>query len=482
MNNCPFCKEPIESYWTYCRNCNKPLITNIDEEPNKRLFSPYDGVSYHSNDSEEDEEEYYDINVIDDESIDLELTHLEEQLTESEKLGENMGDLLLRKASLYYKKRDFPKASKNLELALENFLEEKDLINVIICHNELGLIHEETGFFDQAIYHFDRALSTLEDLSDDIKKIQVLNNLGNVYYLINDLEHSYKYYQDALNLAEKESMEVEAIKTSSNLVEVLLSLKDFDRVKKILKRNLEFFTHNDDVYGIIQTRIKYGKLYYYLGDNYYDQSYNCLTSVLALIDTIKNQISIFTKKKLEWECFLYLGHLNSLWDNDLEAEDNFLKSLEAVRTFEVQENIMEGIVLEAIAKFYSLKGEDGKAIDYYQYSNDIYQKFGDKSKIGEMKYHVATIFQDYIQDEQKAILYFEESLEIFDSLNNAKMAAEILNKLGDIYVSKQMFEQAMGYFERAKGFYDKLEDEYNKNIITEKINSLKDDNFNVSNL
>ena len=480
MNNCPFCKEPIESYWTYCRNCNKPLITNIDDDLNKRLFSPYNGISHHSTDLEE--EDHYDINIIDDESIELELTQLEDQLTESEKLGKNMGNLLLRKASLFYKKRDFPKALKNLELALENFLDEKDLLNVIICHNELGLIHEETGFFDQAIYHFDRALSTLEDLNDNIKEIQILNNLGNVYYLINDLEHSYKYYQDALSLAEKENLEVDAIKTSSNLVEVLLSLKDFDRVKKLLKRTLEFFTQNNDVYGIIQTRIKYGKLYYYLGEDYYNQSYKCLTTVVELIETIKNQISLFTKKKLEWECYLYLGHLHSLWDNDLEAEDYFLKSLEAVRTFEVQENVKEGIVLEAIAKFYSLKGEDGKAIDYYSYSKDIYQKFGDKLKIGEMKYHVATIFQDYIQNEQKAILYYEEALEIFESLDNARMAAEILNKLGDIYVSKQLFARALGNFERAKKFYTEAEDEYNKNIVTEKINSLKDTNFDVSSL
>ncbi|MHA2287337.1 MAG: tetratricopeptide repeat protein, partial [Promethearchaeota archaeon] len=289
MTNCPFCKEPIESYWTYCRSCNKPLIKNVDDEFEKRVFSPYYGVSENSYDSEE-KEIYYDVNVIDDESIELELSELEEQLSESEKLGKNMGNLLLKKASLFYQKRDFTQSLKNLELSLENFQEEKDFLNVLICHNEIGLIHEETGFFDQAIYHFDRALSILDDLNDNIKKIQVLNNLGNVYYLTNDLEHSYKYYQDALNIAEKEELEVQAIKTSSNLVEVLLSLEDLDRVKKILKRNLEFFTQNDDVYGIIQTRIKYGKLYYYLGDDYYDQSYNCFTSVLELIEAIKNQI------------------------------------------------------------------------------------------------------------------------------------------------------------------------------------------------
>ena len=106
MNNCPFCKQPIESYWTYCRNCNKPLITDISEELNKRIFSPYDGVHYHSNDIDE-EAQYYDINVIDDESIELELVELEDQLTESERLGKDMGNLLLRKASLFYKKRDF---------------------------------------------------------------------------------------------------------------------------------------------------------------------------------------------------------------------------------------------------------------------------------------------------------------------------------------------------------------------------------------
>jgi len=118
MNNCPFCKEPIESSWTYCRNCNKPLITNIDDDLNKRLFSPYNGVSYHSNDFEEEEEDYYDTNIIEDESIDQELTELEDQLTESEKLGKDMGNLLLKKASLFYKKRDFPKALKNLELRI----------------------------------------------------------------------------------------------------------------------------------------------------------------------------------------------------------------------------------------------------------------------------------------------------------------------------------------------------------------------------
>jgi len=474
MNKCPFCRSPIEISWSYCRSCK-----NIDILYNNRVRPIPDGTSIYSNDFGE-EEEHFDVTIIDDETIEYELSQLEIQLTDSERIGKNMGNLLLKKASLYYKKRDFPKALKNLELALDNFKEEENIMNLIITHNEIGLIHEETGFFDQAIYHFDRALSFIEEIDDDIKKIQVLNNIGNVYHLINDLENANKYYQKALTLADSENLELEAIKTASNMVEILLSLEDFDRVKKILKRNLDFFIQTDDIYGVIQTRTKYGKMFYHLGEEYYDQSFSSLTSALELVDGIKNQISIFVRKKLEWECFLYLGYLHTLWDN-LEAEDYLLKSLEAVRTFEIQENVKEGIVLEAIAKFYSLKGEDRKAIDYFGYSKDIYQKFGDKLKIAEMKYQVAKIFQEYIQDNQKAIQYYEEALEIYENFNKSKIAADIHDKLGDLALSNFEYDLALSNFEIAKKLYAELEDEYNKAIIDGKINSLKDtENHNTT--
>ena len=198
MNKCPFCRSPVEISWSYCHNCNKPLITNIDIQYNNRLRPIPDGASIYANELEE-EEEFFDVNVIDDETIEYELSQLESKLTDSEKLGKNMGNLLLKKASLFYKKRDFSNALKNLELALENFKEEENTMNLIIAHNEIGLIHEETGFFDQAIYHFDRALTFLEEIDDHITEIQVLNNLGNVYHLINDLKNANNYYQKALN-------------------------------------------------------------------------------------------------------------------------------------------------------------------------------------------------------------------------------------------------------------------------------------------
>ncbi|MFX1434353.1 MAG: tetratricopeptide repeat protein [Promethearchaeota archaeon] len=469
---CPYCKESIEKHWLYCHNCGKPLITNLDnfiERSSSRAHE--ERTSFYSD--TELEEVYYDVNLIEDKEIENKLSELDDELRQREIQGDLSGDLLLKKASLYYKLRDFSRAISNLELALKNFLETNDQANVAICHNEIGLIYEDSGYFEQAIYRFDRSLSILKDLNDQQKIIQVLNNLGNVYYLIKDLEKSYEYYQKALDLAEKEDLELEAVKSASNLVEILFKFKHYDRVSKILKRNSEYFEKNQDIYGVIQTLIKYGKLNYFRGEPNYDQSYQNFNNALNLIRKLKDQVSIYVKSKLEWECYLYLGKLNLIWDNDVEAEDYLVKSLEAIRTFELKEHIKEGIVLEDLAKLHLLKGEDNKSVEYLNYAIEIYKKYGDKIKIAEIKRKLGKIYQKYMQNNIKSRDYYEQALEIFETSDYLKEAAEILNILGDLCVSSNDLENALNYFKQSKDYYQDLEDDYNSDIISEKIKSLE---------
>jgi tetratricopeptide (TPR) repeat protein len=479
MNRCPYCQESIEENWIYCRYCNKPLITNIEDNIIDSFHDYHDEKQSIYTDSEIMDDNF-DFTIIEDEEIEAKLREIEDELRDCELLGKPMGDLLLKKASFYYKKRDLPTALKNLNLALQNFKKENDELNMAIVHNEIGLIHEETGFFDQAIYHLDRSLNILKGLNDNLKIIQVLNNLGNIYYLIRDFNCSYKSYQKALNLAEKNNFELEAVKTSSNLVEVLFYLKDYERIAKILKTNSVYFEKNNDLDGIIRILIKYGKLYYYKAEKYYDQSYENLNNALNLINNIKDQISVYTKANLEWECFHYLGKLNILWDNDIKAEDFLLKSLEAIRTFEIRENIKEGMILEDLAKLYTLKGDDEKALDYYNFSLEIYHKFGDKIKEAEIKFEIGKIYDNFILNKDKSLIFYEEALELFENLNENNKSAEILNIIAEYYIGIDMEELALSYFERAREHYKNLEDESNFKLLSEKINSLKKNNNVIS--
>jgi len=471
MKQCPYCKKPIKDNWRFCHYCNKPLITNLNLEKNNHMPDHYD--SYRSEQPYEyNSDKDFDVNIIEDKGIDEKIHQIEKQIT-NQPYGESIGSLFLEKAALYYKKRDLSKSLKDLERALDHFEKENNHIKVAVAHNEIGLIKEELGYFDDSIYHFDRAINLFQEMEDNLKIIQVFNNIGNAYFQLKDIENAYKYYQKAIELAEKENMKYEEIKSSSNIVEILFILQDYDRIKKILNKNYEFFKQNNDIFGLITTYSKYGKLYFYLGENYYEKAYEYLKKSLDLIGNIDSQISPYSKSRMQWEVFLFLGKIKILWNNYWEAENFLLKSLESVRTFEIEEdNIKESIILEAIANLYEIMDEYKKAIEYFNLSSEIYYKFGEDFKTAELKTKVAHIYHNNLKQKIDAIDYYEQALEIFRSLNYFKEMAKIYENLGDLYIERNLTDIAIHNFEQAKEYYQEINDTYHIDLVNEKINTL----------
>ncbi|MFX1311204.1 MAG: tetratricopeptide repeat protein [Promethearchaeota archaeon] len=477
MRKCPYCQSPVEDNWYYCKSCEKPLISNLQDILHKSLRNSYNKADLPYNEIDTDEE-FYDNYYIKDKEIDQLIQKIDNNLSSKELLGEPIpGTLLIEKSSLYYKKRDFTNALKNLELALKNFKEGNELLNIAICHNEIGLIQEDIGFFDQAIYHFNRSLEIIKDLNEIEKEIKILNNLGNVYFTIKDLEHSYEYYQEAIKLSKQENLFYEEIKSSSNLIEVLYLLKDYEQIKRILSRNVEFFKEHEDYYGIIQSYIKYGKLYYLIGEDY-DLAYENLNNALELIKRVEGKISIYLKSRLEWECYFYLGKLNILWSNSIKAENFLFKSLEAVRVFEIGDSINEGMILENLAELYITKGEIERALEYYSLSSEIFHKFGDDYKNAEIKYKIGKTLLEFLENNIEAINYFEEALNIYEHKGYIKEAAIVLDKIGDIYISRGLKELALKSLDNAIAHYKELNDDYNIKLIEQKIKSIINNNNN----
>ncbi|MEJ2250110.1 MAG: tetratricopeptide repeat protein [Candidatus Lokiarchaeota archaeon] len=396
---------------------------------------------------EKEEMDEFDNQELSNPSIDDQIREIDDQINKKAENDQFIGKLLLEKASLYYKKRDLRTALKILEIALSNLEHNRDLSYSkysAICYNEMGIIKEDMGYYEDSIYYFNNAASLLKDFGDYEKLIQVYNNLGNAYYQIKDIENSYKYYQKAIDKAEEIGLIFDEVKSSSNLVEVLLILEDYDRVKRILKRNSKFFLQNGDVYGSITTLIK------------------------------ENQISRFTKARLEWECTFYLGKINLFKDKEIEAEDYLLTSLEAIRTFEYGGlHIKEGVVLEALANLYEFKSNPQEAINYYNLATEIYNKFGEEIKISQIYNKIALLYLKDLEDHIEAINFLEKSLNIYESLDYLKESAEVLDQIGDIYVNKDMINLAIKSFREARIIYNDLNDTYHSQIINEKINSLK---------
>ena len=244
MTICPYCSNPVKDTDKFCINCKKPLLyfaSHKKEQANKSL-QPEPFL--------QDEKEEFDINIlVEDENIERKIQDVNNLLEERQTSGDPTGALLLTKASLYYKKRDLDTVSHILEIALSDFKNANDQVSIAICHNEMGLIQEELGFFDNAIYQFDRAIEILQNINDIDKLIKVYNNIANVYFIIDDLEHSYEFYQIAMKLAREENLIVDEVKTSSNLVDVLFHMNDYEFIKKLLDRNAFIFNQTNDING-----------------------------------------------------------------------------------------------------------------------------------------------------------------------------------------------------------------------------------------
>jgi len=464
MKSCPYCYQLVEDNWSYCHHCNKPLLVNIDDNVNSQI---YDNEMVNDN-----------RNIIRDDSIEERIEEINEILDGPQILGKTTGKLLLEKANLFHKKRELSTSLKYLEMALKHFKEDNDSLNLAITHNEIGLINEENGFYDNAIYHFQQSIEGLQKINDFSKLILIYNNLANVYYLLKDLEHSYECYNKALTLAEQENLITEEIKTSSNFVDILFQLKNYDKIERILNRNLDYFKQIGDTYGVIITTIKIGKLNYYLGSDNYVYSHQKLIEALELInrEEIQDKLIPHNKAKLEWECSLYLGKLNLLWNNDKVAEDYLLRSLNSIRTVELEESLNEAKVLKNLAKLYEKMEDNQRAIDYYIIASEVYYKFGDDIKVAFLKNKIARVYMDKIKKQSEAIKNYEEALEIFEDQHYLKESADILHKLGDIYLNKGIIELALSDWTKAKNYYQEILDDDNLYLITEKIKTLDNSN------
>ncbi|MHA1782889.1 MAG: tetratricopeptide repeat protein, partial [Promethearchaeota archaeon] len=365
-------------------------------------------------------------------------------------------------------------ALKNFELALENFKEENKKLEEAICHNEIGLIYEENGVFEQAIYHFKQALLILREIDDVRKIISVLINLGNLYLNISDIENSYQKYQKALNLAEKAKLSYEAAVAANNMIDILLILKDRDRVLKILKSNENYFKKTNDIIGLIHTRIKFGKYYYELGEDEFDRSFQFFNEALKLIEKIESTLSDKDIARFTWECYLYLGNIYLSWNDDENAELFLTKSLEEIKKIDLKNNLKNGQVYESLAELHALKGEDDLAIEFYKKAMEIHEKFGEKLKIAELLNKMGDIYNKFTNDLEKAINSYENALRIYEELDYFKEIAIMLEKIANIHISKNQYDLAIKYFLKAKNYYSELKDEYSANLLEEKIKSLED--------
>ncbi|MGV9205229.1 MAG: tetratricopeptide repeat protein, partial [Promethearchaeia archaeon] len=436
---------PIKKEWRFCKHCNKPLIVNLElSEQKPDLESDQESDFMHSK-----AENFF-------QTLDLktreQLQKVEKKISQKIQNLESIGSLLLEKAGIYYNNRDFSTTLKILREALENFQDEGDNLKIAVTHNQIGLILEDQGFYDEAIYHFANSIKLLKKIQENPKLIKVYNNIANAYYLIQDIEQAYSYYEKALKLAKNENQMDDVIKTNSNLTEILILLNQFQDANQRLQRNLRYFQANKEMYGLINTYTKLGKLFFLKDAQDHGKSLSYLEKALNLIKKVRDQISAYLRAELEWECYFYLGRIYFKQGEIKKAMNYLFLSLDAIRTYQPEESINEASVLETLANVYALQEDYQRSIEYYALANKIYSKFGQEEKIAHITYKLGQIYLTLLETD-KALKKFEEAIELYENLDYIKQIAEIHHEIGKIYLENDLIDLAISSFRKARNYY-----------------------------
>jgi tetratricopeptide (TPR) repeat protein len=162
----------------------------------------------------------------------------------------------------------------------------------------------------------------------------------------------------------------------------------------------------------------------------------------------------------------HLSRDSQLWAKHYEGQLAYYSAqwTEAQRVFEElmgQElpPSLESAVTHLLGMVYKDRGEWERAIEYYERSLEIGEKVGDEYEMAATFNNLGSVYQAK-GEWDRAIECYERSLAITQEMGDGYAVARIFNNLGEVYRVKGEWERAMEYYERSLAIREKVGDEH----------------------
>jgi len=156
--------------------------------------------------------------------------------------------------------------------------------------------------------------------------------------------------------------------------------------------------------------------------------------------------------------------ISALWDEALEI-------WETLETEDLPE-YLEGTLTNDLGFVYRNKGEWDKAIEYYQRSLEIKEKVGDEHGMSTTFNNLGSVYQDK-GEWDKAIEYYQRSLEIGRKLGDIHGVANSCYNIGMLYCEQGKHNAAIPLFEESLTILRKVGDEYHGQLVEKALEEAK---------
>ena len=345
--------------------------------------------------------------------------------------------------SLYKKKGDFKTALNNFLKAVQirkSLNIEKDAILARYMNN-VGTVYESLDQVDQGLEFYGKALSIFENKykGDHHDIAFTYNNIGSAYTRLGDIKKSLEYYKLALDMNERlfkpfNHNHAHISTCLNNIGYSYQNLGDFklalDHFEKALKMNLEIFGEISSDVALSFNNIGFvhdilGK--YETALEFYQKSLKIRETVYSgkhqdIAKTINNIGSIYKS----------LGDVK-------KANEYYRRSLEInTELYDDQDNSDTALSLDNVGYTYYLIGDSTLGLQFIEKGYEMRKRLYGSSHpdVAKSLNNLGSLYS--ASDNNKAIEYFKEALNIYDGLNkleNLMGKADVLDNIGVAYTN-----------------------------------------------
>ncbi|MCI0495835.1 tetratricopeptide repeat protein [candidate division KSB1 bacterium] len=302
--------------------------------------------------------------------------------------------------------------SSLVALKMCSLLAESSLDSICVYNNS-GVAFQLLGKLDSAIVCFTKAMSNFRQSVSSRERIKIANNLGNIYLLSGQWKQALDVFQSNLE-------EVKNSGDSLNLAETYENL--------------------GDIYQLILQRNK--AIQYY-------------TSALEIRKSMNDDAGMAT-------CFQLLGNVY-LGKNEHEtAKRHFKEGLALNLKLQNEPRVADSYDL--IGQVFQDAGVADSALIYYQKSMSNYELLGDEIGYLRSLLHQASVHQKEKKFDEALALY-NKALERTTDQDSRNMQAQIYDRLGDIYNSRDDLITAYDYYKQSTELYEELQNYESLSLI-----------------
>lgn len=118
-----------------------------------------------------------------------------------------------------------------------------------------------------------------------------------------------------------------------------------------------------------------------------------------------------------------------------------------------------GFVYNAIGIIYSRWEAADKALLYFNQAEEIYRNEANPRRLSQVLNSKAEVYSFYLNNYDKALELYEESLQLKEQINDEIGIALLYNNIGTVYGSMKNYKKALEYLRKSETIYTKMDNQ-----------------------